>query len=42
MIGDLGIRRVRQALELEDVRFAKSGKDLLVTGYLSSAKLPRR
>ena len=42
MIGDLGIRRVRQALELEDLRFAKSGKDLLVTGYLSRAKLPRR
>ncbi|HZH81819.1 MAG TPA: bifunctional diaminohydroxyphosphoribosylaminopyrimidine deaminase/5-amino-6-(5-phosphoribosylamino)uracil reductase RibD, partial [Phototrophicaceae bacterium] len=42
MIGDLGIRRVRQALELEDLRFAKSGKDLLVTGYLRRAKSPRR
>jgi hypothetical protein len=38
----LGIRRVRQALELEDLRFAKSGKDLLVTGYLRRAKSPRR
>jgi diaminohydroxyphosphoribosylaminopyrimidine deaminase / 5-amino-6-(5-phosphoribosylamino)uracil reductase len=42
MIGDLGIRRVRQALELKDLRFAKSGKDLLVTGYLSRAKSPRQ
>jgi len=40
MIGDLSIHRVRQALELQDLRFAKSGKDLLVTGYLTRPKAP--
>jgi diaminohydroxyphosphoribosylaminopyrimidine deaminase/5-amino-6-(5-phosphoribosylamino)uracil reductase len=42
MIGNLGIRRISQALELDDVRFAKSGKDLLVTGYLTRPKAARR
>jgi diaminohydroxyphosphoribosylaminopyrimidine deaminase/5-amino-6-(5-phosphoribosylamino)uracil reductase len=40
MIGDLRLRRIRQAVKLEDFRFAKSGSDLLVTGYLIRAKPP--
>jgi diaminohydroxyphosphoribosylaminopyrimidine deaminase/5-amino-6-(5-phosphoribosylamino)uracil reductase len=38
MIGDLGIRRVKQATTFHDLRFTKSGDDLMVTGYLT----PRR
>jgi len=42
MIGDLTLRRIRQALELQDLRCAKSGNDLVVTAYLTRAKAPRR
>ena len=42
MIGDLTLRRVRQALELQDLRCAKSGDDLVVTAYLTRTRRPRR
>ncbi len=42
MIGDLTLRRVQQALELQDLQCAKSGSDLVVTAYLTRAKRPRR
>ncbi len=34
MIGPLGLRRVRHALALKNLRVEKSGADLMVTGYL--------
>jgi diaminohydroxyphosphoribosylaminopyrimidine deaminase/5-amino-6-(5-phosphoribosylamino)uracil reductase len=42
MIGDLGIRRIKQAPEVRNIRFAKSGNDLVVTGYLRWTKSRRR
>ena len=42
MIGNLVIRRIKQAPEVKNIRFAKSGNDLVVTGYLHWTKSRRR
>jgi diaminohydroxyphosphoribosylaminopyrimidine deaminase/5-amino-6-(5-phosphoribosylamino)uracil reductase len=42
MIGELTFRRVRQALQLQDLRCARSGSDLVVSAYLTRTKRPRR
>jgi hypothetical protein len=34
MIKALGVHRVRQAIAVKDLRFDRSGEDLVVSGYV--------
>lgn len=39
-LGDMGIRLMADALDLNDVEWTTSGSDLVVTGYLPASKGP--
>jgi len=41
-VGSMGIERMSDALELEDVTVAMHGRDVAITGYLSDARMKEK